>query len=100
MADRYYYELNDGAPEVIVVDELGLPNTWSSDPADNCLVIEGGIVDVEEVGTICKAGVSPFTPVLTLKDANWDSEPGDEGDVEAHLTSGCNPTRWTLTRVE
>ena len=99
MASDYYYELNDGCVIVIVVDELGPANAWSSHSADNCLVIEGGFLDVEAEGTICRAGVTPFSRVLTLKGANWDSEVGDEGDVDPHLVSDCNPTRWILTRL-
>ncbi len=100
MATNYYYELNDGDLTIKVADEIGPLNTWSSEPFDNCLVIESGGVDAKPTGLICKAGVTPFNPVLTLKGASWDSAVGDEGDVETHLASGCNPTRWVITRVD
>ena len=100
MATTYTYELNDGNLKILVVDELGPLNTWSSAPTPNCLVIDSGAVDAEPFGQILKAGVSPYSPVLTLKGASWDSEVGDEGDVEAHLVDGCNPTRWVLRNVD
>lgn len=100
MATSYHYKLNDGNLTIIVVDELGPLNTWSSKPAPNCLVIESGAVDKEPIGLICKAAVSPYSPVLTLKGATWDSEVGDEGDVETHLASGCDPTRWVITKID
>lgn len=100
MPDKYYYELNDGGPTVIVVDEPGPFNTWSSEPANNCLIFEGGGVEAESDGMVLRAGASPYPVVLKLLGASWDSQAGDEGDVEADLTDGCRPDHWYLRRVE
>lgn len=100
MPDKYFYELNDGGPTVIVVDAPGPFNTWSSDPSVNCLVYGNGRVKAESDGMELLAGASPYPVVLKLLGASWDSEAGDEGDVEAVLTAGCQPDRWYLRKVE
>ena len=100
MSTSYFYKLNDGDLTIILVDELGPLNTWTSTPESNCLVVEGGIVSVVGTDSICKTASLPYDPVVTLKGANWSSKLGDTGIVQAHLVSGCTPTSWELFRIE
>ena len=96
MADKYVFRLNSGGLEIIVIDEIGPFNTWSSTPNGNCLVAESGIVVERNEGFVCGAGHSGNQTILMLLGASWDSQVGDEGKVTNVLASGCNPTAWEL----
>lgn len=100
MSTSYFYELNDGGLTIEVVDETLVPNTWKSSPEINCLVIDSGIVSVNDEGIACKTASTPYDPVLTLLGASWSSKVGDTGAVDAQLVNGCLPTAWALVRID
>lgn len=101
MADNYVFKLNSGELKIIVKDERVPINTWSSEPATNCLIVSSGIVNLQPLGFICGAGHSGNQTILKLIGASWDSEVGDEEAVADALVSGCsNPTKWELTNKD
>ena len=101
MTTKYYYELDDGGVELLVIDELGPINTWKDTTQPNdCLIIPGGIVSLRNDSKILHSGPPDNAPVVTLHGATWDSSVGDSGSVEGHLIDRCSPTQWTLTKKE
>ncbi|WP_034859407.1 hypothetical protein [Sinorhizobium sojae] len=97
MANRYVFRLSEDNFSVVVIDELGPINTWSTDPENVCLIFESGIVDATGNKFTCHTGPPNNATVVTLHGAIWDSEVDDSGDATIELGDGCTPSqRWTL----
>jgi hypothetical protein len=95
MAENYYFDLNAGGVQLVLVDES---NTWEGVTNDDCSIIPSGIIKEEKnpKKLICLSETPGDAPVVILHGASWETKVGDVGNVEGHAINGCNPTKWHL----
>ncbi|MEW8219314.1 MAG: hypothetical protein AB2770_13215 [Candidatus Thiodiazotropha taylori] len=98
-ADKLLFRLDDGNVLIELTDELGPVNTWKVTEGD-CIQITTGYVDSEEHGFECKDVAQPYSKVITLFDASWDTTEGSTGKATVNYTQGCSPSSWTLEKKE
>lgn len=104
MPDHIYFKLNDGDIVLKLSDPIGPINRWRDESESSCLLLAGGPVrEINEPQSLdCHSGGSGNVRVISLLGASWDSAVGDTGqvDIERDLFDGCDPTAWTVSKVE
>ncbi|MER9102643.1 hypothetical protein NKH95_01710 [Mesorhizobium sp. M0848] len=103
--DVYRFKLTENVGNhtilILVNDWPGPFNDWEEGkPISGCLIEGGGKLKTDDAGQHCVAAGSDTVDILILRNASWDTKPGDQGDAELFAYTNSSPYyTWELIDI-